>query len=179
MRNIALFGGSFDPPHIGHETIIKELTKLDYIDEIIVIPTFLNPFKSNSFAPARLRLEWLREIFSSEKTVKVSSYEVDQKRKVPTIESVKHFLKEYDKIYLVIGADNLKNLHQWYKFDALQKLVTFIVVSRGKTEIPNNFIHLDIDIKVSSTELRAKIDKNMLSKLNAEKILQYYKEHNE
>jgi len=174
MRNIVLFGGSFDPPHIGHETIIKELKKLDYIDKVIVMPTFLNPFKSNSFAPASLRLEWLREIFSEDEKVEISSYEVDQKEKVPTINSVEYFLKQYDKVYLVVGADNIKSLHQWYKFDLLKDLVTFIVATRDKIEIPANFIHLDINVEVSSTELRANLNQDMLSNINAKKIKKYY-----
>ena len=174
MRNIALFGGSFDPPHIGHETIIKELVKLDYIDKVIVMPTFLNPFKSNSFAPASLRLEWLREIFSEYETVEISSYEVDQKKKVPTINSVEHFLKQYDKVYLVIGADNIKNLDQWYKFNVLKDLVTFIVASRNKIKIPTNFIHLDVNVDVSSTELRADLNQDMLSNINAKTIKKHY-----
>ena len=176
MRNIALFGGSFDPPHIGHETIVKELVKLDYIDKVIVMPTFLNPFKSSFYAPATLRTEWLREIFFSQKKVEISTYEVDKSRKVSTIESVKHFLQEYEKIYLVIGADNLATLHTWHEYDTLKELVTFIVISRGKTTIPEEFIHLDIDIAISSSELREIPQKRFLPSINAQKIEQYYKE---
>lgn len=53
--NIALFGGSFDPPHKGHEAIIKEaLKKLD-IDKLIIMPTFINPFKQNFSADEKQR----------------------------------------------------------------------------------------------------------------------------
>jgi nicotinate-nucleotide adenylyltransferase len=62
MDSIALFGGSFDPPHIGHEAIVKALMKLDEIDKIIIMPTYLNPFKTEFFAPADLRVKWLKKL---------------------------------------------------------------------------------------------------------------------
>ena len=179
MRTIALFGGSFDPPHLGHEAIVKALNKLDFIDKIIIMPTFLNPFKSSSVAPATQRLKWLEEIFSRMEKVKVSSFEVNQNRKVSTLETVKHLLKSYEKIYLVIGADNLKSLEKWQGFDELKRRVTFIVATREKIEIPKDFICLEIDEDVSSSSLRNSINGDKLSKINAKKIVTYYKENNE
>ena len=156
MKTIALFGGSFDPPHIGHEAIVKALLNIKYIDKVIVIPTFLNPFKSQSFAPPELRLKWLEEIFNEYKRVEISDYEVKQKEKVPTIRSVKHFLKKYKKIYLIIGADNLASLSKWKSFNELKELVTFIVASRDEIKIPKEFLTLNIDEKISSTQIRRK-----------------------
>jgi len=179
MRKIALYGGSFDPPHIGHEAVIKALKKLDYIDEIIIMPTFLNPFKENFFAPSTLRLEWLKEIFSSQTNILISSYESDLGKKVPSITSVKHLLTKYEKVYLVIGADNLLHLNSWYKFDELKELVTFIVASRDNIEIPLNFIKLDVDEVISSSSLRKNMDIKKLPKSIGHKILQYYKEKND
>lgn len=135
MKNIALYGGSFDPPHIGHEAVVKALLDLNYIDKIIIMPTFLNPFKDGSTASSLLRLGWLKEIYSNFKRVSVSSYEVDKNKKVPTIESVEYLLKSYEKVYVVIGADNLEKLQNWNRFTELEKLVTFIVAQRNGVEI--------------------------------------------
>jgi len=179
MRTIALFGGSFDPPHIGHESIVKALAKLDFINKIIMMPTFLNPFKNASVAPATQRLTWLKEIFSNMENVEISSFEVQQNTKVPTLTTVKCLLKSYEKIYLVIGADNLESLDKWYGFDELKSKVTFIVATREKIDIPENFICLKIDEDISSSKLRDKMSINQLSKINAEKIVTYYKENNE
>ena len=178
METIALYGGSFDPPHLAHEAIVKALRKMDFIEKVIVMPTFLNPFKENFTAPAQLRLQWLRDIFSSYKDVEVSSYEVDLKKQVPTIETVEHLLKKYAKIYLVIGADNLESLPQWHQFDKLKELVTFIVASRKNIEVPKDFIQLDIDEDISSTQLRKDLDSSKLPEKSKNKILQYYKEYN-
>ena len=179
MKTVALYGGSFDPPHIGHEAIIEALGKLNFIDDIIIMPTFLNPFKESFTAPPALRLEWLQKNFSDYKNVKVSSFEIDKKRKVPAIESVKMLRNKYDKIYLVIGADNLKSLENWYKYNELKELVTFIVATRkNSSSVPQHFITLDVDEDISSSQLRENIDISKLPKKCASEIAHYYKEHN-
>ena len=177
-KTVALYGGSFDPPHIGHGAIVKALRELDFIDKIIVMPTFLNPFKESFHAPADLRLQWLQKTFRSFDDVKVSDFEVKKERKVPTIESVQALLKEYTKIYLVLGADNLHSLKKWYKFDELQKLVEFIIVTREDIEVPQNFLTLNVAVDVSSSALRKELDLSKLPTTCATEIAQYYKEHN-
>ncbi len=178
MKTIALYGGSFDPPHLAHEAIVKALRELDFIDEVVVMPTFLNPFKESFTAPAALRLQWLEGIFSEYGDVKVSSYEVDLKRKVPTIETVRHLLKRYEKIYLLIGADNLQSLSKWYKYNELKELVTFIVATRNNIEVEKNFIQLDINEDISSSDLRKNLEPSKIPEKVRNEIVQYYKEHN-
>jgi nicotinate-nucleotide adenylyltransferase len=175
MKTIALFGGSFDPPHIAHEAIVKALLNIEEIDKVIVMPTFLNPFKLQSFAPSKLRLKWLKEIFSDYENVEISDFEVLKNRKVPTIDSVKYLLKTYKKVYLTVGADNLKSLHKWQSFDELKNLVTFVVASRYDVEVPSNFIKLNIDIDISSTALRKSMDKTKLPQKCALEIEKFYK----
>jgi len=177
METIALFGGSFDPPHIGHEAIVKALEEFKDIDKVIIMPTFLNPFKSKFYAPASLRVAWLKKIFSGYKNVEVSDYEVLQKKQVPTITTVKHLLKSYKKIYLVIGADNLALLEKWNSYNELKKLITFIVIPRDNIEIPEHFLRLDVDEKISSTKLRECIEISKLPKKCAKEIYNFYKEN--
>ena len=172
------FGGSFDPPHIGHEAIVKSLCNFKDVDKVIVMPTFLNPFKSKFYAPASLRVKWLKEIFSDYKNVEISDFEVSQARKVPTIESVKYLLKKYKKIYLTLGADNLETLHKWKNYHELQEIVTFVVATRESVEIPENFVQLSIDVDISSTTLRHTIDKTRMPQKCAVEIEKYYKEKN-
>lgn len=178
MDTIALFGGSFDPPHIGHEAVVEALKNFKDIDKIIIMPTFLNPFKSSFHAPASLRLKWLKEIFCDDENVIISDYEVLQNRQVPTIETIEHLLKSYKKIYLVIGADNLAKLHLWKSYDVLQKLVTFVVASRENIEIPKEFLTLHVAVDVSSTHLREKMEISKLPKKCATQIYNFYKENN-
>lgn len=179
METIALFGGSFDPPHLGHEAVVQALASLDEIDKIVIMPTSLNPFKSSSFASAKRRLQWLKEIFTPYSNVLIDSFEVDSGEKIPTITTVEYLLKSYERVYLVIGADNLKNLHKWHKFEALKELVTFVVASRDEISIAKEFITLLVKQDISSTKLREKIDIKKLCGVNAQEIANYYKEKND
>ncbi len=182
MINIAVFGGSFDPPHIGHEEIIKvALQQLD-IDLLFIVPTFLNPFKKTSFAPTEKRYQWVKKLTLNYPKTKVLKYEIDENKPVPTIETIKHLKENYDldKIYLIIGADNLPTLHKWKAFEELQKLVHFVIASRDDENIPKSLQKLDIHVNISSTKLREKIKKEYLPKSIADDVIEYYnKEKNE
>lgn len=174
----AIFGGSFDPPHIGHLEIIQQAITSLNIDELIVVPAFLNPFKSTSYAPGHLRLKWLKTMTEKMPKVRVSSYEIDQKRPVASIETVRHFKNDEDEsIYLIIGADNLKKLSQWKDFETLDTLVEWVVATRDKIEIPSGYRMLKIDHDISATQLRENMDESCLDKSVAKEIITYYKEH--
>ena len=178
MKNVALFGGSFDPVHKGHTAIVEHLKQLDFIDLVVVMPTYLNPFKSHFTADGSTRLSWLRELYDGDEKVLVSDFEVKQNRATPTIESVRELQKKYDKIFVVIGADNLASLSQWHQFEMLEKMVEFIVVSRGDTKIDSRYIQIALRVDISSTMLRENMQEQYLPPKIAHKIVTYYKEHN-
>ena len=92
---IALFGGSFDPPHAGHDAAMKAILSSLKPDLLIIMPSFLNPFKKSFSAPPQLRLRWCRALWSDAPGVEVSDYEISQNRPVPTIQSVKFLLEKY------------------------------------------------------------------------------------
>lgn len=180
---VAIFGGSFDPPHIGHEQIIqKALEKLD-IDVLFVVPTYLNPFKKKFFAPPHLRYKWVKKLLLPYKKAKVLDYELKQNRPVPTIETVRYIRKHYhpEKIYLIIGADNLPSLYKWKDFDKLKKLVTFVIATRDDVTVPAELQKLEVHANISSTKLRENMDPALLPENIREDILNYYrdKENNE
>ena len=92
---IALFGGSFDPPHAGHDAAVKAILSSLKPDLLIIMPSFLNPFKKSFSAPPQLRLKWCRALWSDAPHVEVSDYEISQNVPVPTIQSVKFLLEKY------------------------------------------------------------------------------------
>ncbi len=176
MINIAIFGGSFDPPHIGHEEIIKESLKQLDIDVLFVVPTFLNPFKKTFFAPAQMRYSWIKKLLLNYPKAQILKYEIEQNRAVPTIDTIQYLINNYDidKIYLIIGADNIATLHKWKAFKELQKLVNFVVATRDNEKIPKNLQKLDIHVNISSTKLREKIKREYLPKSIADEVMEYY-----
>lgn len=178
---VGVFGGSFDPPHIGHEAIVNSALLELEIDTLFVVPTFLNPFKENFYLDPKKRLELLRELFSDNEKVKVCDFEILQEKKVPTFETIQFLKKKYfiEKIYLIIGGDNLKNIHLWYNFSELKKLVSFVVVTRKDTvlesEYLNSFIEMKLDIEVSSTDLRKNLNLDLIPTKLKEKVTEIWK----
>lgn len=155
---IAIFGGSFDPPHIGHQAIAKKIIEKLNIDLLIVVPAYLNPLKVKSFLDAKTRFTLLKKLFLNKEKIKVSNYEISQQRAVYSIETIRYIIKKYKptKLYLVIGADNYKSFHLWDKHEEIRELVSLVVVTRDGFvyEKEENITQLEVDIKISSTELR-------------------------
>ncbi len=163
---IAIFGGSFDPIHVAHVAIVESaLDKLD-IDKLIIVPTYLNPFKNSFNLNPETRFELLKKVFHKFKNVEISDYEINQQKTSYSFNTVNYLKNLYkpSKIYLIIGEDNINDLDKWYKYDELKKLVEFVVASRTgfETKKANEFKSLDININISSTELRDKINLNYI-----------------
>jgi len=179
--NIAIFGGSFDPPHIAHEKIVhKVLKKVDDIDRLIIVPTYLNPFKEEYHLSPKQRYKLVKKLFKEEKNISVSSFEINQNEAVPSIKTVKHFKKLYKtkKIYLIIGSDNLETLHLWHKFEKLKSLVEFIVISREGYEVKNDiiqFINIKMKIDISSTSLKENLRLEYIPKKIKHKVNKIWK----
>lgn len=173
---VAIFGGSFDPPHIAHENIIKKALKELNIKMLFVVPTFLNPFKNNSFAPATQRYKWVKKLLQRYKKAQIINFELKQKRPTPTIESIKYIKNRYHvkKIYLIIGADNLKNLHKWQDYQKLKKMVEFVIITRDNIKVPKHLKKIVINDNISSTNLRDNLKYRYLPKTIANEVMNFY-----
>ena len=171
---IAIFGGSFDPPHVGHEKIaIKVLKELD-INKLIVIPTFINPFKTKTLLKSETRLELLKKLFNNISNIIVSDIETNNKAPSYSINTLKKLINIYKptKIYFIIGTDNLEHLETWEGFDEINSCVTFVQIRRAGFLNKNydKMIYLDLNIDISSTELRDNLNLEFIPKLIKEDI---------
>ncbi len=177
---IAIFGGSFDPPHIAHEKIAyKVLDKLD-IKKVFIVPTYLSPFKNDFKLSPQDRFELMDTLFKDNKNIEVSKFEINQHKPVPSVETVKHFKNLYspNKIYFVIGSDNLEKLPLWTSFNELNSLVEFIVVSREGYEVKNDiisFINVKMNIDISSTSLKENLQLEYIPDKIKQKVLKIWK----
>ncbi len=174
---LALYGGSFDPPHAGHVAVVTKALEVLNIDKLVIVPAWRNPFKSSVIAEGTLRYGWLREIFAPFERVEISDFEISQEKSVYTIETVQHYLTQCDEIYLIIGADNLEKLSSWHSFDELNAKVHWVVASRNGVAIPENMIRLTINEPISSTDFRTSRSPLGLEPTIEQKITTYYKEH--
>ncbi|MBN2964693.1 nicotinate (nicotinamide) nucleotide adenylyltransferase [Sulfurospirillum sp. T05] len=172
---LAIFGGSFDPPHTGHEAIITAALKHLTPDLLVVVPTWLNPFKTAVSAPANLRLAWVHKAWGHLPHVEICPFEVEQARAVPSIETVKHLCSTYQPshIFLIIGEDNLASLGTWNSFQELSRLVEFVVATRGG-KLKTSLKKLSINVTISSSKLREHLDASKLPKPIVVDVLNYY-----
>lgn len=178
--NVAIFGGSFNPPHSGHRAIIECALKCEFIDLLIILPNFKNPLKSDTapFLSDEARVELLQKMIdeimldsadcaldsaiyaqNSQNLPKIllSNYEISQKKPSFSIDSILHFKQIYapKNLYFIIGADILSELDKWHKIDEIRQAVRFIVATRGEIPIPSEFLQFQVREDISSSAIRA------------------------
>lgn len=172
---ILLFGGSFDPIHIGHIEAAKKAIEKFNIDKVIFIPTNQTPLKSNNLvASNKDRYNMILRSIKDNKKLDVSDYEIKKHDVSYTYNTVKHFKQIYkeDELYFLIGTDRVKDLEKWYNIDKLKNLITFIFVPRNNENLEEiiakndflkkiNYVILELPIiKISSSYIREKLKKN-------------------
>lgn len=131
-RGQALFGGSFDPIHCGHVAIAESVLSLEMIDEVIFIPNSLSPLKShNSIASNAQRREMVLEAIEGIEGFSLDDRELKSGGVSYTIHTIEAYRKKSDlDLYFIIGADQLHQLHKWYKVDTLVLALKFLVYPR-------------------------------------------------
>jgi len=163
VETIALFGGSFDPPHFGHKSVVEEALRVLDVDKIMVVPTFLNPFKKESHFTTEERFNLTKELFESLKSVLIDDYEIKQNKPTTTAQTLTYFQERYNVKYVIIGADNLENIDMWSEFEWLNRQITWAVASRAgymlKSDKLRDFKILEVEVDLSSTQIRKQITK--------------------
>ena len=163
-ESVAVYGGSFDPPHIGHKEVVLEALNVLKINTLIVLPTYLNPFKKDSHFSTTKRLKMTKEMFADFSAVLVSDFEIKEGQTTPTAKSLDHFQKEYEVKYLIVGADNLASIDKWYNFKWINEQITWVIATRRGYDVDTSklraFKILEIDANISSTEIRNNIVKD-------------------
>ncbi len=180
---VAIFGGSFDPPHQGHQEIVRKAVETLDIDRLIVVPAYLNPFKDRSLASAEKRLEWCHLLFEDIPKVSVDDYEIRQGRSIRTSQTVRHFNTMYEVKYLIIGSDNLSTLTKWHEFEWLNRKITWVIATRADhplhTEKLRSWKILEIDLPISSTDIREEIDLHYIDNKIKQSVHETLKENTE
>ena len=137
----ALFGGTFNPPHIGHINAIETVKDRLSLDRVVVVPAFKSPLKEDTgldVSPQQ-RLEMLRLGFDEDQEyIEVSDFELNRPSDSYTVETVKEMQKLYpeDDLYLVIGADQFEQFDRWKQFEDILSAVHLVVTSRPGHRLP-------------------------------------------
>lgn len=170
MSAIGIYGGTFDPIHLGHLITAQFVKELRGLEKIIFVPAYISPFKKEikTTGPEH-RLEMIRLSIDKKNYFEVSDFEIKNKNLSYTIDTVRFFKRKYDQIELIIGLDNLFEFHKWKKPDEILKLARLIVMKRrteekpkSKNEFYNKAVFIDTPlIEINSTEIRERIMDNL------------------
>jgi len=131
MERVGIFGGTFDPIHIGHLITAQSLLEIRKLDKIIFIPCFISPHKLlTQNSDPQHRLEIVKLSIQYQKQFACSEIELNRKDVSFTIDTVRELKKQYDYIDLIIGFDNLIVFDTWKEPDELFKLTHVVVMKR-------------------------------------------------
>jgi nicotinate-nucleotide adenylyltransferase len=128
--NIAILGGSFDPPHRGHAIVARRLLKLNNFDEVWFMPLFAHPFSKN-LSHSSKRLEMTKLLESG--NIKVSDFEIRKKTISYTIDTLRFLSKNNSQntFYWVIGTDQVDDFTKWKKWKEIINNFRLIIVPRA------------------------------------------------
>ena len=130
-KSIGIFGGAFDPIHLGHIIPIMELRARYSLDKVIYIPTFISNSKKNIEATPEQRLEMLK-ISLQNRECEIDKREIDNKNISYTIDTLNSITQDFPdyKLIVIIGKDNLVSLPDWKDFEKVLSLCNIIVMNR-------------------------------------------------
>lgn len=155
MKKIAFYGGSFDPPHIGHLEIARKLIEQFSLDEFVFIPAFHAPHKKDRKPTSAFhRFAMLALATNDLRQVTVSKMELELPEKPYTVETLsrlKNELKETE-IFFVMGADSWQDILTWREWKTVLTMVNIIVVTRPDYEI--GFSHVTDEIRERIVDFR-------------------------
>ncbi len=158
MKRIAFYGGSFDPPHIGHLTIARKLSELFALDEFVFIPAFHAPHKKNKKPTSAFhRFAMLSLATENKGKIKVSTVELDAPERPFTYETQTKLKNDLPntEIFFVIGADSWAEIDTWREWEKVLTLTNVIVVTRPDYEI--DLSHVTKEIKVRLIDLQKNV----------------------
>ena len=167
VERVGLFGGSFDPVHLGHMILAEAALEELRLDRIVFIPAAVSPFKTDRPPSASndQRLLMLRKAIAGENRFSVDERELHRSGPSYTVDTVRELLGDYPGVRFIylIGADNLKDLPMWHEIAELKNLVDFAVLDRGSSaEIAScGYPIVSRRIDLSSTEIRDRLAKGL------------------
>jgi nicotinate-nucleotide adenylyltransferase len=202
LKKIGLFGGTFNPIHIGHLNVAKTVYDDFKLDKLYFIPSKIPPHKNLGPTTPKQRLEMVKlAVKNLEGNFIVSDYEIKKKGVSYTYLTLKYFRKRYrdDILFFITGTDIFATIDTWNNWEKLFELSNFIVVNRKELSFIDLFniipgkllkivrnidtfenvksgriiIHRAKEIDISSTYIRDLIKTKEMKKFLPENVLNY------
>lgn len=191
---IGIFGGAFDPIHNGHLLLAEQCREQCQLDEVWLVPTKIPPHKeAGSLSPDGDRVEMLRLAIAGRPEFVVSKIELDRDEVSWTVDTLRQIREQRpdDDLFLLIGADSLRDFPTWREPEAISDLATIVAVNRGKQSLEE--LTADVDpklaarvqlvtmpgISISATDLRRRVSEGKsIRYLVPRAVEQYIAGHN-
>ena len=163
---LGLFGGSFDPVHLGHLLVAQAAQEELGLDRLFFIPAAKSPFKTNAdLAPGAVRLQLLRLALAGKTNCEVDDQEIRHGGVSYTINTLRDYAQRFPgaQLFYIIGADNAAKLNEWREPAELARLAEFVAIPRPGGELavfPPPFRGRTLKgfpIGISSTAIRARL----------------------
>jgi nicotinate-nucleotide adenylyltransferase len=167
MMKIGIFGGTFDPVHMGHLRVAEEIRELFFLERIFFVPVFMPPHKRDyRIAEAEDRLHMLKAGTRGNRFFQTSEIEIRRGGVSYTIDTLKSFEKRFKEVYFLIGIDAFSEINTWHAYRELFHHTHFIVMTRPARKQPSLLNALPHDMK---DEVRA-LDESTLEHPSGKRI---------
>ena len=163
---LGIFGGSFDPVHLGHLLVAQAAMEELGLDRLFFVPAAQSPFKpEKNPAPDSVRLQLLRLALAGKTNYEIDGQEIRRGGVSYTVDTLRDYAKRFPgaQLFYLIGADNAAKLNAWREPAELARLAEFVVIPRpgGATPVfPPPFRGRALKgfpFGVSSSEIRARV----------------------
>lgn len=163
---IGLFGGSFDPVHLGHLLVAQAAREELGLARLFFIPATQSPFKpERTLAPARERVRLLRLALAGQAWCEIDEQEIHRGGVSFTIDTLRDYARRFPgaTFYYLIGGDHVSKLPEWREAGDLARLAEFVVIPRpGQAEapVPEPFRGRTLSgfpLGVSSSQIRSRV----------------------
>lgn len=170
---IGVFGGTFDPPHHGHLVLAEQCREQCKLDEVWFVPAAIPPHKQDlTISPAKARCDMIEFAIAGNPQFKMNRVEIDRPGPSYTVTTLEQIRDEGPsrELFLLVGADSIRDLPTWRQPDRIQDLATIVAVNRGRTtptEAQRQALHPTVadrirfvgmpGIEISATDIRQRV----------------------
>jgi len=165
---VGVFGGTFDPPHIGHLLLASDARDALRLDKLIFIPAGAQPFKVDTppIASPQDRVEMVRLAVASDANYAVDDAEISRKGLSYTVDTLEYLAERYagSELFLLLGQDSLGGFPQWRNPGRIQELATLALMMRSGAPDVGDWRNAERvvvvsarRVDVSSTEVRERL----------------------
>ncbi len=187
MPKVGIFGGTFDPIHLGHLITAQSVREIRKLEKIIFIPAFISPHKSDAkTSSAEDRLNMIKLAIDGIPFFDYSDLEIKKGGVSFTIDTLRELKNRYDELELIIGYDNIFSFHTWKDPDEIMKLTKLVVLKRKSSHPPqfeDKYYQQAIfvqtrGIEISATDLRERVKNGLpINFLVPPKVMEYINNH--